>query len=79
MDDVSTAYDEWMASHNNDWSEDEHYLNYPGFLYMYYDKVKPMFGSSIDASIMEIRNRIDDENFYISCDSSINEVYIMYK
>lgn len=82
MIDASTAYDEWMAEHHNDWSEDEHYLNYPGLLYMFYGKVKPMFDTTADASMEWIINRIDDERFYITCDGSIDPdvslVYIEY-
>lgn len=43
MVDGSTSYDRWVESHGDDWGEDEHYLNYPGLLYTFYYKVKPMF------------------------------------
>lgn len=53
MANVSTIYDEWMLSNDEDWSQDEHYLNYPGFLYSFYGKLKPMFKPDYDASTFE--------------------------
>ena len=63
------------------WNENEEYLNWPGLQYLRYTKINP----AIYKNTRELKSRIDDENWYISCsydDSSTGyidsngEVYI---
>jgi hypothetical protein len=83
MSDSSNAYEIWDASLEGDWGKDDHYLNHPGLLYMFYDKVKPMFGAGLDASIIKIRNRQDDENYIFLYGGNIDplngNVYLQFK
>ena len=55
--------------------ENREYLNWPGLQYLWYSKLKPAIYRSSSTTIKE---RIDDENWYITYDASTGEVYISY-
>lgn len=71
------------------WKDSSAFLNWPGVEYLFYTKIKPFY-AAIDASIAELRRRIDDEDFGLyyntgkdgeATDASIDEngnVYINY-
>ena len=57
---------------SEDWDNNKEYLNWPGLQYLWDAKLKP----AIYKNTTIIKNRIDDENWYITYDAGTGEVYI---